>query len=315
MGIQKVLVIRFSSIGDIVLTTPVVRALAKKGYEVHFLTKKAFKSVVQSNENIAKVWIWEKKELAQLKAEGFHFVVDLHNNLRSRRFQFRLGVKGKAFPKLNIKKMLLVHFKRDKMPKKHIVERYFQAAQPLGVESDGLGLDFFIDPSVENPVSEKKYYAIAVGAAHATKQLPANLIANIVAKAPYLIVLVGGPADVALAREVEMLCGHKVINTVGKTSLAESARILEGALKVISPDTGMMHIAAALNKPIYSFWGNTVPEFGMYPYFPANSESENLSKKFEVKGLSCRPCSKIGYGKCPKGHFKCMMNQDLSSFV
>jgi ADP-heptose:LPS heptosyltransferase len=68
-----------------------------------------------------------------------------------------------------------------------------------------------------------------------------------------------------------------------------------------------MHIAAALRKPIVSIWGNTIPEFGMYPYFPMNSARSVIS---EVKDLHCRPCSKLGFKKCPKQHFKCMMLQD-----
>jgi ADP-heptose:LPS heptosyltransferase len=72
---------------------------------------------------------------------------------------------------------------------------------------------------------------------------------------------------------------------------------------IVTNDTGLMHIASAFHKPIISLWGNTVPEFGMYPYMPGRPQGYDV---MEVKKLPCRPCSKIGYEKCPKGHFKCM---------
>jgi ADP-heptose:LPS heptosyltransferase len=73
-----------------------------------------------------------------------------------------------------------------------------------------------------------------------------------------------------------------------------------------------MHIAAAFKRPVISVWGNTVPEFGMYPYFGSAAVA---GKIMEIKGLSCRPCSKIGYKKCPRGHFKCMERQDMQALI
>jgi ADP-heptose:LPS heptosyltransferase len=85
--------------------------------------------------------------------------------------------------------------------------------------------------------------------------------------------------------------------------LNESADLVKKSKLIITHDTGLMHIAAAFKKKIISVWGNTVPEFGMYPYY-GNSLAQNF--QFEINGLRCRPCSKIGYAKCPRGHFKCM---------
>jgi ADP-heptose:LPS heptosyltransferase len=102
-----------------------------------------------------------------------------------------------------------------------------------------------------------------------------------------------------------------IYNVCGTLALAGSAWVIKGADAVITPDTGMMHIAAAFNKRVISVWGNTIPAFGMYPFLP-NHEQSYLS---EVKGLSCRPCSKIGYAKCPKGHFNCMEQQDIPTII
>ena len=93
-------------------------------------------------------------------------------------------------------------------------------------------------------------------------------------------------------------------NGCGRYSLHQSASLLRQAAFVVSHDTGLMHIAAAFGQRIYSIWGNTVPEFGMYPF---RTEYEAL----EVPGLPCRPCSKIGFAQCPQGHFRCMRAQNL----
>ena len=99
----------------------------------------------------------------------------------------------------------------------------------------------------------------------------------------------------------------RIYNACGKFSLHESAAILRRAHVVITHDTGLMHIAAALRKPILSLWGNTVPAFGMYPYYgKPGLATIPSSYMLEVKNLSCRPCSKIGYAACPKKHFRCM---------
>ena len=118
------------------------------------------------------------------------------------------------------------------------------------------------------------------------------------------IVLLGGPDDVESGELIAKETGVYVFNTCGSYSIMESAWLLAGASRVITNDTGLMHIAAALRKDIISVWGNTIPEFGMYPYFPIGSNIVN--KIIEVKPLYCRPCSKIGFKKCPKGHFRCM---------
>lgn len=115
------------------------------------------------------------------------------------------------------------------------------------------------------------------------------------------LILLGGKEDAAIAEQVYQFHKNKTINLCGKLNLNQSASIIQQANKVITSDTGLMHIAAAFKKDIISLWGNTIPEFGMGPYL-AGKDSQIL----EVKGLSCRPCSKLGYKKCPKGHFKCM---------
>jgi ADP-heptose:LPS heptosyltransferase len=231
-----------------------------------------------------------------------------------------LGVKKTfSFPKLNLKKWLYVNFKWNLMPPTSIVERYFKAAAPIGVVNDGLGLDFFIPEKDETTKDDipmghwMGYAACVIGGSFGTKQFPFNKWQSFVHHCNYPIILLGGPEDKALAENIAEIDTNKVYNAVGKFSLMESADLVRKARVVISNDTGLMHIAAAFQKPLISLWGNTTPSLGMFPYYGANNLTDTISPKFriaEVNGLSCRPCSKIGYNSCPKKHFKCMQNID-----
>lgn len=317
----KILLIRFSSIGDIVLTTPVIRALAQQlGAEVQFLTKTSFAGVLAANPHLYKIWTIDKKVnevLPQLQAEGFTAIVDLHHNLRSR--QVKLGlwkVPAYTFNKLNWQKWLLTRWKVNRMPDVHIVDRYLATAAPLGIQPDGQGLDHYIPEADQVHLPDwgvhSPFVALVIGAAHATKRLPEDQLIALCREISVPVALLGGPADEASGAAIATAVGDQVYNLCGKLRLHQSADVLRQSQVVISHDTGLMHIAAALGKTILSVWGNTVPEFGMYPYLPG---SENGQTSFEVAGLDCRPCSKIGYLECPKGHFACMRQQNVSKIA
>ena len=307
----KILVIRLSSIGDIVLTTPVVRCLKKQlNAEVHFLTKQDFFCLLENNPYIQQLHAIEDG-LEKLKILGFDWIIDLHHNFRTSKLKKALGVPSKSFYKLNIEKWLLTTFKINRLPKKHIVDRYLETVAHLGVTNDKLGLDYFLaeNEALPNELElPEKYVALVIGGQHATKILPTDRLQEVCRKVNLPIVLVGGPEDRSSGEEIAQN-QTEVINTCGDLSINQSAYLIKHAQKVITHDTGMMHISAAFKKEIISIWGNTVPEFGMYPYL-----SSEQSKILEVKNLSCRPCSKIGYKKCPKGHFNCMNQIDLNLF-
>ena len=318
---KKILIIRFSSIGDIVLTTPVIRCLKQEqpNIEIHFLTKKVFGGILVNNPYISKVHTIEKnvnEVIDDLKNENFDFVIDLHNNIRSLQTKKALGKPSSTFKKLNFKKWLLVNFKINKMPTVHIVDRYMQTVEQLGIKNDMKGLDYFI-PLVDEvntaslPASHQNgYIGFVIGAKHFTKQLPTEKIISICKKINQPIILLGSKEDNQRATVIENTVGATIYNACGKYNLNQSASLIKQATKIITHDTGLMHIAAAFKKEIISVWGNTVPSFGFAPYLP-----DNKSKMVEVKNLSCRPCSKIGYDKCPKGHFKCMMLIDETEFL
>ena len=316
MQVKKVLILRFSSIGDIVLTSPIVRCVKQQlNCDVHFATKKIYTSFLTTNPNIDKVFSFDKSvtEITRkLRNENYDFVVDLHKNIRSKRLVRSLGIPSVSFDKLNIKKWLLVNFKINRLPKIHIVDRYFEAVKPIGVINDNKGLDFVIPEDAKVNLEVSNYVCIAIGAQNATKKLPKEKLVSICNKITKPIVLIGGKEDSEIGDYISQNSTSYVLNTCGKYSVNQSASIIQNSCCVITHDTGMMHIAAALNKKTISVWGNTVPEFGMYSYQPQNPEN---FKNIEVKNLSCRPCSKIGYSKCPKGHFKCMNDIDEKEII
>ena len=319
--IVRFLVIRFSSIGDIVLTTPVVRCLKLQveNAEIHFLTKPANIGIVESNPYIDEVHTLKEtyaKTIDELREIPFDYVIDLQKNLRSKRIINKLKILDFSFPKLNWQKWLATSFlKINKLPDIHIVDRYMTAVRLFDVHNDGQGLDYYISPYDEVDTKAAfgldaySYVAYAIGGQHATKRMPKELISNICSKLNTSVVLLGGNSDLEAA---EHICSQNenCINLCGMFSLSQSASVVRQAKYIITHDTGLMHIAAAFHKNIVSIWDNTIPQFGMTPY-----KAGEKSKIFEVKGLRCRPCSKLGYEKCPHKHFRCMNDQNINEIT
>lgn len=317
----KILIIRFSSIGDIVLTTPIIRTVHKQlNAEVHFLTKNSFKTIVQHNPYISKIYTIDKKiseVVTALKKEKYDYIIDLHKNIRSQKLKFALGVKSFSFSKLNFQKWLKVRVNLDLLPAKHIVDRYFEGIADIGVSNDGQGLDYFIsdadmDLAYDIIKAIKHYNVLVLGANYFTKRIPISLSTKIIAQSQYPVILLGGHDVESEAEELSQLFPAKTLDYVGKTSLAISAGIIRKANEVHTGDTGLMHIAAAYSKKVITYWGNTIPEFGMYAYLSAHAPQRI---DYEIQGLSCRPCSKLGFDSCPKGHFKCMLDIEPGKIV
>ena len=290
--------------------------------DVHVLTRNTFAGLFLSNPNVSKVWTVEKfvdgELLEALRDQKFEYCIDLHKNWRSMQVCWKLRVKTINYSKQNIQKWLKVRLKSwYPFQAQHIVDRYFESLKPLKVGYDGGGLEYFFDPSFQASKemlnSVRQNYIVGVlGAAHATKQIPYDLLKQIIGvRSSRKIVLLGGKDVLSLGQKLSLEFDN-VIDMVGKCSLDESAFWIKHSQYVISPDTGLMHMAAAFDKPILSICGSTSPAFGMYPYF----RQQRFHDERQVVGLACRPCSKIGFAACPKGHFKCMLDQkaDLTAF-
>lgn len=298
------------------LTTPVIRCLKEQlpGAEIHFVTKEVFRPVLAENPYLDQLHTFKKEvdELyGSLKVLNFDLVVDLHKNLRSLRLKRHLGVKSVSFDKLNVRKFMAVNFKMiGVLPSKHIVDRYLDTVKEFGIKNDGKGLDYFIGPRDEVnikeilPLGADKFVALVAGGSYFTKQIPFNKLIEICGKIQLPVVIMGGKED-APAAQALLHQFPSIVDACGNYSISQSASIIKQAEWVITSDTGLMHIASAFQKKIISIWGNTIPEFGMGPYLP---RPEN--RIMEIKRLECRPCSKLGFHKCPKGHFKCMNEID-----
>lgn len=326
---MKILILRFSSIGDIVLTTPVIRVIKTSlpDCELHFATKKEYSFILSENPYLNKTHLLENSLLQLailLRREKFDLIIDLHHNLRTSFIKSICGAKSTTVNKLNWKKWLLTNFKINTLPNKHIVDRYIDCLKPLHLKMDNLGLDYFIPEKDEVELSwlpeefQNGYVALVIGAKKSTKRLPNNRLIELCDRINQPVVLLGGKDDELNGEEIasffktnkdtrdEFFEGLKalnkktiVFNAAGKFNFNQSASLIKQASWVFTHDTGLMHVAAAFKKEIYSIWGSTIPEFGMYPY-------RTKFVIFENKKIHCRPCSKIGYNQCPKGHFKCM---------
>ncbi len=307
---MKILVIRFSSMGDIIYTTPVVRCLKKQLPEatIHFLTKPAFKYIYDNNPYIDKLLLLKPDladTIAEIKAERYDYIIDLHNNLRTTLIKIRTGIKSSTYKKQSIRKWVSLKLNLKLVPPVHLVDRYMKAVSFLGVKNDGGPINYYIkaEHSLNHllpSTHQSGYVAFVIGATHFTKRMPNYKIINICRDINLPVVLLGGNDVKANGDEVTAVLGEKIYNACGITSLDESVYLVSKAQSVIGFDTGLTHIAEAFDKPIASVWGGTVPELiGVQPY---------MVKDVLVAGieLSCRPCSKFGLEKCPLGHFKCM---------
>lgn len=335
---MKFLIIRFSSIGDIVLTTPVIRCLKKQVLtaEVHYLTRYSFRYLIESNPYIDKChYLHDELEeiMEDLKMENFDYVIDLHHNLRSLKVKTGLRKEAFSFDKLNVEKWLYTNLKWNRLPDVHIVDRYMQTLETFNIKNDGAGLDYFIPK--EDLVKETDipaahhagYIGVVIGAALNTKKYPIHKLQSFCREIDHPVILLGGKEDQEDGEKIAAIDPVKIYNACGKFRLNESADLVRRAKLVVTNDTGLMHIASAFKRPVISIWGNTVTGFGMYPYYGQQylsasinhrvlpSETAAQHKPFEileVRNLRCRPCSKIGYKKCPLGHFKCMEKIDTS---
>jgi ADP-heptose:LPS heptosyltransferase len=310
----KILVIRLSSIGDIVLTSPIIRSLHHCFPEakIHFLTKKAFGSLVQHHPSIDKVHLFAgdlSATIRVLKAEGFDQIVDLHRNIRSRRIKLQLGVAATTYSKDRWSVLLRTKFGIGKLRKVHTVERYARAITALGCRLDDLGLDFFMPNEARTLAQEivgrhfsEKPVAVVLGGNYFTKRWPKEYFVELLNRLGKPVLLLGGKTEATDAQWITERLVVQNLNAVGQYDLMLGAALMEKSSFVITHDTGLMHIATALGLSIYSIWGNTVPELGFAPY------KASKSVVIENKELHCRPCTKLGYEKCPKGHFKCMID-------
>lgn len=327
---KKILVIRFSSLGDVILTLPLIKVLKEKfpESEIDYLTKASYSDILKINPSISKFITVDDeldyKGLKELKKrlvkEDYDLVIDVHNNIRT--FYLKLFLRRHtrvlSFKKYSIRKFLLVDFKINLMKNlPPIYLRYIQSLKKIpGISLDTSKLELtqniYTDPQSkqnlelllkENKIpADKQLICIVPGSKHFTKTYPSVYYAELINKldkTKYSIILAGKGNDKEIIDSIKTQCGNNVYDLCNKLSLLELAELVKKSSLVIGGDTGPIHIAEASNIPLLMIAGSSVMEFGFYP----QSEKAII---LENKNLKCRPCSHIGRDKCPKGHFKCM---------
>ncbi len=321
---MKFLVIRFSSIGDIVLTTPALRCAKNQipGVEIHFLTKLSMKDLVIGNPYIHHCHFLDNNidlTIAALKEIPFDYIIDLHQNIRSWKIRKALGVPAFSYKKLSLQKWLLAKLHLNFLPKTHVCDRYINALQHFNVSNDGKGLDYFFPKdynfkAANLPTSHLAgFVAFVIGASYFNKKLPVQKWIELAKQINKPIVLIGGIEDVTIANEIAAAVPDYIYNAAGKYDLKESASIIQMAQVVVSHDTGFLHVAAAFQKPTITIWGATSPALQFEAYYPAGAITPHYNSI--VPNLNCQPCSKQGEDKCHQGHFACMRLQNMNTLA
>ena len=304
--VNTVLIIRLSSLGDILLTTPLIRSLKSKypDIQIDFLLKEQYKGTVQHNPHLRSVYTLNENydELAGIISKNkYDLIIDLQNNLRSHKLTRKTRSKKVRFKKHDIKKMLLVKFKINMLKGlPQIPVRYSNTIK--GFNLDDKGLEIFIhEDKVSNLTDDRNYIGIAPGSRHFTKMWPSYYyiyLCKMLTVNDFTVVLLGGKKDKEICNEISELF-PKAINLCNEDDILQTVTNMKKCRAIVCNDSGLMHAACAAGVPVVSFFGSTVKEFGFTPYNNKNLILENNS-------LSCRPCSHIGRDKCPKSHFNCM---------
>jgi lipopolysaccharide heptosyltransferase II len=323
-----ILVVRFSAIGDILLTTPLLRAIRTRhpGARIAYLTKEQYAPLVSDNPNVNEVLAIKEEEglrtiAATIRMVRYSHLLDLHGSLRTLGLRTIARGPWSTFSKRRLERQVLITTKRDIYPTDTpVAERYFEAAANLDVEIDGGPPEFFLSAKAEERVAElltrlgvgeaRALVALAPGAAHATKCWPSEgwiRLGRRLAGTGAEVVVLGGPDDAELAEAVVSgIRGRlasdeerRVISVAGMLGLQGTGAVIKRAAALVSNDTGVMHMATSLDTPLVALFGPTVRQFGFYPY------RANRSAVIELP-LECRPCSAHGGPSCPLGHHRCM---------
>jgi len=312
---DHILVLRLSSLGDVLLTTPAIRALRNRfpTAKIDFLTKHAFAPLLQTNPYLSKVHTYPAPNLKTIRdlrklASQYDLIVDLHGTLRSRLLSFMNG-KTVRYKKYTLRRRLLTLFKLNLLKKvRSVPERYLEPLLRFGVIDDEQGLDYFQDTEAarfakqiltQHRLTEKSYVALCPGAHWHTKKWPPERYQELIMLMPETrFVLLGNKREEPLCSRIAAIAEERAVNLAGKTEIAVSAEILRQARALVTNDTGLMHLACAVKTPVLALFGSTVRDFGFFPFRAKASVLE--------KTLRCRPCSTIGKAHCPKGTLECL---------
>ena len=299
---NRILIIRLSSLGDILLTTPLIRSIKTQYPQItiDFLLKEQYQDTLKLNKYISNLYLY-KSDLRELNDNSYNLIVDLQNNFRSRKVVKDLKAPTLKFRKHNLDKFLLVKFKINMLKNLHqIPGRYANTIPDFKLDENGL--DIFLPNDIKsNLKDELKYIGFAPGSRHFTKMWPIEYYIELgksLSNDGHIVVMLGGKNDKKICKEISKEISSS-IDLSNDDDLFQTAGDMQQCSAIICNDSGLMHLACALKIPVLTFFGSTVKDFGFTPYKNHNLILENNS-------LNCRPCSHIGKSSCPKDHFNCM---------
>jgi heptosyltransferase-2 len=332
--LHRTLILRLSSIGDIVLSSPLIRALRRKFPEarIDYLLRDEYADLVQWNPHVSATFTFPRnggwrelmEERRRIRESGYDLLIDIHDSLRSR--VLTAGHRTVRIRKRKLARWLLVHGRRSSYARlggaPSVPERYLETVAHLGVQDDGGGLDLYPPPEAADRVTrllaetgtgtDARFVGVCPGARHATKRWPPERFGAVAAalakERGWGVLIFGSEEERGLCSTVERTVREhapdvSIINAAGRLALGDTAAAMDRCALVLTNDSGLMHIAAARSRPVVALFGSTVREFGFFPFRTPSSVQE-------IDGLACRPCTHIGRASCPQGHFRCML--DLS---
>ncbi|HKJ81091.1 MAG TPA: glycosyltransferase family 9 protein [Ignavibacteriaceae bacterium] len=304
--VNNILIIRLSSLGDILLTTPFIRSLKKQypSVNIDFLLRQQYEDTLKYSPHLRKLYVLKEnyEEVAvTISQNKYDLIIDLQNNLRSHKLSAKSKAKKLRFRKHDIEKYLLVKFKINRMKYlPQIPVRYSKTLKDFQLDDNGL--EIFLPKNIKSKLKKDgNYIALAPGSRHFTKMWPEYYyiyLCKMLLVNDFNVVLMGGKSDMEICNEISKLL-PKTINLCNDDDILQTVADMKKCRAVVCNDSGMMHTACAAGVPVLTFFGSTVKEFGFTPYNNKNLILENNS-------LSCRPCSHIGRSECPKLHFDCM---------
>lgn len=331
---MKILILRTGSAGDVLLITPLLRAI--KGQmarvELFVLTSPAGIEFLRQNPYPDRVFPAFRELPERVRKGGFDFIFDLDNTLFSRRITMRLRGEVLRLEGNLLKQWISRILRTDPAPTVHLSDQYLALAEPLAVTPDGVGLDCFIRPENEVPVEwlpegfAKNYVAFCIGVPYATRRLPVSRMIELCDRINKPVILLGDKADFEIGEEIATFFERRrdsrdleeglrelnkkttVFNACGKFNFQQQASVVRQAGYVFSFDNDFIPIASAFGKTLFTIWGNTALSSGRYPYQTRFTVLENNK-------LWCRPCSSKGYSRCPLGHFRCMNDLLLDFYL
>lgn len=312
---QSILLIRLTSLGDVILATGLVRQIkgAFPDAAIDVAVDSRFAEVWAHNPRLRTVYPVDRAirihhDLSAVAEKApYDLVIDLQKNRRSKMIIASLKMPPSSrlvsIAKHRWEKLALVWLKRRPPVVTPITKRYWNTVRETGVRYDEAGPEVWGADDASGAGSVPKCIGIAPGARHATKRWTAKgyaeLVRHLVLDKHEHVVLLGGPDDSAICDEVESLAGVSVQRADGARDLRQTLRALDRCRIVVSNDSALMHLARARHRPVVAIFGSTVQELG---FAPTGADVRIV----ERVGLPCRPCSHIGRDRCPKGHFRCM---------